>query len=147
MKQMLNSALAFAAMKHDGQFDKSGQPYLLHVLEVYYNMNSDDEELNCAAILHDVIEDTDATYIDLRDIGMSERVINIVRLLTKVPGQTYDEYVAGVLSDVDAMMVKQADLTHNMDLKRLKGVSERDLARMNRYIVFYHKIEKELYSR
>ncbi len=144
MKQMLNSALVLAAKAHDGQFDKAGLPYVLHVLQVYRNLESDDEELSCIAILHDVIEDTDTSFADLYMAGMSERVVEGVKLLTKMPGQTYEEYVQGVLSSRDAMLVKKADLTHNMDMKRLKGVSAKDMERMNKYIKFYHTIEMEL---
>jgi hypothetical protein len=144
MQQMLNTALMIAAKAHDGQFDKSGKPYLLHVLTVMHKLRSTDEELNCIALLHDVVEDTKTTYQELREAGMSERVIDGVKLLTKVRGQTNDEYLAGVLSSRDAMLVKKSDLTHNMDMRRLKGVSEKDLARTNKYILMFHAIEEKL---
>lgn len=144
MQQMLNTAFKIAAIAHDGQFDKAGKPYLTHILRVYQNLNSNDEGLNCIAALHDTIEDTKLTYQELRDAGMTERVINGVRLLTKVPGQTADEYLEGILSSRDAMLVKKADLTDNMDIKRLKGVSDKDMARMNKYILMYHEIETKL---
>ncbi|AGR48128.1 putative metal-dependent phosphohydrolase [Sinorhizobium phage phiM12] len=144
MQQMLNSALLVAAVAHDGQFDKAGKPYLLHVLRVFQNLESDDEELNCIGVLHDVIEDTDTTYAQLREIGMSERVIDAVKLLTKVRGQTADEYLDGILTSVDAMLVKLADLTDNMDLRRLKGVTDKDMKRMNKYVLMYHAIDNEL---
>jgi (p)ppGpp synthase/HD superfamily hydrolase len=53
-----------------------------------------DEELMAIGLLHDVIEDTKVTYKDLRDAGMTERVIDGIRGMTKLPGQTLDEYKA-----------------------------------------------------
>ncbi len=144
MQQMLNAAIVLAATAHDGQFDKAGKPYILHVLAVLDNLNSTDEELNCVAVLHDIIEDTKTTYQDLRDAGISERVIEGVRFLTKLPGQTAEEYLEGILNDEDAMLVKLADLEHNMDLKRLKGVTPKDLARMEKYILMYNAIKTKL---
>lgn len=137
MKTMLKSALVFAAQKHDGQFDKEGNPYLLHVMKVMHYIKSSDEEILCIALLHDVIEDTDATYADLATIGMSERVIEGVRALTKVKGETYEEYKEKVKSNHDAIIVKMADLRHNSDIRRLKGVTDKDVKRIQKYHEFY----------
>lgn len=122
---------------HHGQFDRGGNPYILHPIKVMHYVKSEDEELQCIALGHDVIEDTDVTYKDLKDAGMTDRIINGIRALTKVPGQTYDEYKDGVFANVDAMKVKLADLRHNTDVRRLKGVSEKDIARMEKYHRFY----------
>jgi ABC-type taurine transport system substrate-binding protein len=84
------------------------------------------------------------TYKDLRDAGISERVIAGIKALTKVPGQTYDEYKEGVFANKDAMQVKMADLRHNTDIRRLKGVSEKDVARMVKYQLFYSEIKAKL---
>jgi (p)ppGpp synthase/HD superfamily hydrolase len=107
-------------------------------------LKSDDEELMCMALGHDVIEDTKVTYKDLRDAGITERVINGIRALTKQPGQTYDEYKEGVFANEDAMRVKMADLRHNTDIRRLKGVTEKDIARMAKYHTFYLEIQSKI---
>lgn len=138
--ELLSKAILIATNAHHGQFDKGGNPYILHPLAVLRLLNTTDEELQCVALLHDVVEDTKTTFQDLRDAGMTDRTIEAVRLLTKMPGQTYDEYKAGVLSNVDAMKVKKADLTHNTDVRRLKGVSEKDIERMARYHMFMWEI-------
>jgi (p)ppGpp synthase/HD superfamily hydrolase len=109
-------------------------------------LKSDDEELMCIALGHDVIEDTSVTYKDLRDAGISERVISGIRALTKVPGQTYDEYKEGVFASEDAMRVKMADLRHNTDIRRLKGVSEKDIARMAKYHQFFMEIKSRIFK-
>ena len=142
--QMLATMLVIATNAHNGQFDRGGAPYILHPLKVMHYLKSDDEELMCIALGHDVIEDTSVTYKDLRDAGISERVIFGIRCLTKLPGQTLEEYKEGVFSNVDAMRVKMADLRHNTDIRRLKGVTEKDIARMSKYHVFYMEIKIRL---
>jgi len=142
--EMLNTMLVIVTNAHAGQFDRGGSPYILHPLKVMHYLKSDDEELMCMALGHDVIEDTDVTYKDLRDAGISERVISGIKALTKVPGQTYDEYKQGVFASKDAMQVKMADLRHNTDIRRLKGVTEKDIARMAKYHTFYMEIQARL---
>ncbi len=142
--ELLSKMLLIATNAHHGQFDRGGNPYILHPMKVMHYIKSEDEELQCIALGHDVIEDTDVTYKDLKDAGMTDRIINGIRALTKVPGQTYDEYKEGVFSNVDAMKVKLADLRHNTDVRRLKGVTEKDIARMEKYHRFYLEITFKL---
>lgn len=130
---LLARAIALAADKHKDQFDKGGKPYILHVLKVMHYTKSEDLEVLQIAVLHDVVEDTDVTYADLRSMGFSERVIAGIRALTKIKGQTHDEYVAGILANRDAIVVKMADLRHNSDIRRLKGVTEKDVKRVVKY--------------
>ena len=142
--EMLGTMLVIATNAHSGAFDRGGAPYILHPLKVMHYLKSDDEELMCIALGHDVIEDTSVTYKDLRDAGISERVISGIRALTKVPGQTYDEYKEGVFASEDAMRVKMSDLRHNTDIRRLKGVTEKDIARMAKYHTFFMEIKARL---
>lgn len=141
---MLDRAIAFAATMHEGQFDKGGKPYILHPLAVMHMLQTDDVELQCIAVLHDVIEDTVATPMDLYHILMSERVIQGVMALTRFDDQTYEQYKELVFSSKDAMLVKLCDLRHNSDLTRLKGVSEKNLTRVAKYAKFYHEIKERL---
>ena len=142
--EMLAQMLHIATSAHHGQFDRGGNPYILHPLRVMSFLKSDDEELQCIALGHDVIEDTSVTYKDLREAGISERVIVGIRALTKQPGQTYEEYKEGVFANQDAMRVKICDLRHNTDIRRLKGVTEKDIARMAKYHQFYMEIRAKL---
>ncbi len=142
--ELLDKALLIATNAHHGQFDKGGIPYILHPLKVMHYLKSDDEELMAMALLHDVVEDTNVTYADLREAGITERVIAALKLLTKIPGQTLGEYKEAIFSSKDAMLVKRADLRHNSDIRRLKGVTEKDIARMAKYHTFYLEIESKL---
>lgn len=141
---MLNAAILLATNAHAGQYDKAGQPYILHALKVLHYTKSTDEELQCIAVLHDVVEDCDVSWEDLVSAGMSDRVIKGVMALTKQRGQSYSEYQACVFANVDAMRVKLADLRHNSDIRRLKGITERDRARILRYHEFAFEIQTRL---
>ena len=141
---MLSAAIRIATNAHDGQYDRGGNPYILHPLRVMSFLKSQDEELQCIAVLHDVIEDSDVSWLDLQEAAISDRVIAGVRALTKIPGQSYDEYRDGVFANRDAMIVKLADLRHNTDIRRLKGITSKDHERMARYHSFAFDIQSRL---
>ena len=141
---MLDAMLVIATNAHHGQFDKGGRPYILHPLRVMSFLKEDDEELQCIALGHDIIEDTKVTYRDLAEAGISVRVMDGIRALTKQPGQTYDEYKEGVFASTDAMKVKLCDLRHNTDIRRLKGITDKDIERMAKYQKFYLEIQSRL---
>jgi GTP diphosphokinase / guanosine-3',5'-bis(diphosphate) 3'-diphosphatase len=141
MKNMLATAIAFAAEKHNSQADKAGMPYILHPLKVMHYLDTDDFELMCIAVLHDVVEDCKVTYDDLREIGMSERVVDGVKGMTKVPGESRAEKMARITRTKDIRDVKKADLRHNMDARRLIGVEEKDRKRMDEYCKMYWELK------
>lgn len=140
--QELALAIKIAAEGHLNQKDKGGNPYILHPLKVMHYLKSDDFQLMAIAALHDVLEDTDVTASDLVLLGFSNRVKDAVVLLTKRDGQTPDEYFQGIKSNYDAVRVKLADLRHNTDVRRLKGLGDKDLLRVRKYHDMYVKLTK-----
>lgn len=143
-KTMLSEAIVIATLAHNGQLDKGNNPYILHPLKVMHYLRDADEELRCIAVLHDVIEDTDVTFKDLRNANISERVIAAVHALTKMPGEGLDEYKARVFANRDAMLVKMADLRHNTNIRRLKGITEKDIQRTVKYHQFYTELKERV---
>lgn len=145
---MLARMIALAADAHSLQIDKGGRPYILHCLQVMYNLEDVgyeiDDELRCIAVGHDLVEDTWLTEDDLYDYEFSDRVITGIMAMTKKKGQSYSEYKSQVFSNRDAMIVKLCDLRHNSDIRRLKGVTEKDLLRLSRYAQFYTEIKERL---
>ena len=140
--QMLSRMILLATERHDGQFDKGGRPYILHPLTVMHRLRTDDEELQCIAVGHDLVEDTDTTLDELSNMGFTLRVRHGIQCLTKsdeiIPGIDPEaNYRRKVKSNPDAVRVKIEDLRHNSDIRRLKGVTEKDVARMVRYHEFY----------
>ena len=135
--EMLSTMLVLATQKHFGQYDKGGKPYILHPLRVMYQLKTDDEELNCIALGHDLVEDTDVTYSMLREKGFTERVIEGIRGMTKVPGEDYDDMMKRLSSNKDTILVKLQDLRHNSDIRHLKGVTDKDVKRIAKYHQMY----------
>ncbi len=138
---MLSAMLVLVTQHFAGKYDRQGLPYVLHCLKVMYYTGSDDEELQCIALGHDLIEDTKVTYAMLRSLGMTERIIDGIRCMTRMPGETEEEYQARVMSNSDSIKVKLSDLRHNTDIRRLKGITEKDLARLQKYHTFYLKLK------
>lgn len=129
--EMTNKAMVLAYEAHQGQYDKSGLPYVFHPFHLAEQMET--EEAVTAALLHDVAEDTDYTLEDLRSMGFPDTVTDALALLTHDPSVPYMEYVARLKSNPIARSVKLADLTHNSDLSRLPVVTEKDLERVEKY--------------
>ena len=129
--EMTNKAMVLAYEAHQGQYDKSGLPYVFHPFHLAEQMET--EEAVTAALLHDVVEDTDYTLEDLRSMGFPDTVTDALALLTHDPSVPYMEYVARLKNNPIARSVKLADLTHNSDLSRLPVVTDKDLERVEKY--------------
>lgn len=114
-------AFQLAANLHAGQFDKSGRPYIEHLVRVYLRATAAGADLiqQIAALLHDSIEDGKATKQELLDYGVPPESVYLVVVLSKPEGVTYMEYVAGVKKVPKAIRVKYADLDDNSDPARL----------------------------
>ena len=110
-------SLTLATIKHAGQFDKGGKPYIMHVIRVMQGVEDEDEKI--IALLHDLVEDTDATIEDLKEYGFSDEVIQGVSLLTRDPGEDYRKYIENLSENKKARNVKLSDLKDNQDHTRL----------------------------
>lgn len=133
---MIYTAKTKAALKlcfevHKNQTDKSGMPYVFHPFHLAEQMK--DEDTTIAALLHDVVEDTDYTITDLKQMGFPTNVLEALELLTHNDGTPYMEYVAKINDNPIAKAVKLADLEHNSDLSRLDTVDEKALKRKEKY--------------
>lgn len=127
----LEKAIAIALRVHEGQTDRYGQPYILHPLFVMLQMESEAEMT--AAVLHDVIEDSETTLADLREEGFSDEVLEAVRLMTHDEADSYKAYVRRLKPNPMARKIKLADLRHNMDIRRMDRVRAADTERLERY--------------
>jgi (p)ppGpp synthase/HD superfamily hydrolase len=128
----LDRAIEIATEAHAGQVDKAGSPYIAHPLRVMRAQNSD--EARIVAVLHDVGEDCeDWTFARLEAEGFSPAVIKALRLVTKIEGEDYDDFVRRAADNPISRAVKQADIEDNMDLKRLNNVTTKDLERIEKY--------------
>lgn len=125
--ELTNKAMKLAYAAHHGQLDYNGIPYIFHPVHLAEQM--DDEISCCAALLHDVVEDTDVTMEQLAQ-EFPESVIALLRLLTHEKDVDYFEYVRAIKTDPVAVKIKLADLAHNGDQTRCvgSGLPEEELA-------------------
>lgn len=92
------------------------------------------EDYVTAALLHDVVEDSDYTIQDLADEGFSTSVLEALELLTHKDGEDYFDYVRRIKNNEIARMVKRCDLMDNSNLDRLKTVTDKDRKRYEKYV-------------
>ncbi len=130
----IEEALRFATEAHEGQYRKSGEPYIIHPILVaaITAYVTDDETMVVAALLHDVVEDTDKSVDDIRT-HFGDEVVKLVEGLTKIvairseeliPSHSDEKLITSALSfrkmliasikDVRVLIIKLCDRLHNM---------------------------------
>ena len=125
----ITSAYEFAKIAHGEQLRMSGEPYIIHPLEVAYiitTLQLDDDAI-CAALLHDVLEDTAVTHEEIIEkFGEDvEKLVDGVTKLGKLSAQTfidkreeqvenYRKFFMAMAKDIRVLMIKLADRLHNM---------------------------------
>jgi len=133
----LESAIALAVETHLDQTDKAGEPYILHPLRVMFSLSSKNERI--VGVLHDVVEDGEVSFDDLRKMGFPDVVVDALIAVTKLPEEEgndegYQAFVERAGADPIAQKVKIADLRDNLDVTRLNEVSEKDSRRISKYL-------------
>ena len=109
------NAQEIAAKAHDGQKDTAGRPYIEHVARIADRAANPHQAT--IAWLHDVVEDTSTTLEDLRKAGFDAGTLAGVDLLTRRPGERYQDYIRRIAEagDPDAGAVKLADLHDHLE--------------------------------
>lgn len=118
---LVDKALDYAVTKHQGKDNKySGEPYVLHVLRVFRNVRDAGygTEHQITALLHDTVEDTDATVEEIHE-AFGGTVAAAVDSLTKQKGQTLEQYYTRVQLNKIATVVKFYDLMDNFKRNHL----------------------------
>ena len=142
LKIILDRAKEIAKAAHEGQVDKAGKPYIEHPMRVMKMGKTVEEKI--AGVLHDVVEDSDWTFEMLEKEGIPKDVMDALRCVTKLSeDEDYDHFIARVKTNPLAVKVKLNDLKDNMDITRLDQVTEKDLARLNKYIRAYKQLTGE----
>ena len=127
---------------HKGQVDKAGVDYFSgHIVSVVNGVDTLEEKT--VAYLHDTAEDTKLTYVDLMVLDFSDRIVNAVIALTKDKKESYKDYLKRVKANELATAVKLSDLTNNMDLSRLKQITEVDKKRLEKYKKAYKYLKEQ----
>ena len=123
---LMERAYRFAAKMHNGQCRKSGEPFIIHPVEVAIilaDLRMDVETL-CAALLHDTVEDTPATKAEVAELfgeSISELVDGVTKItkievetLSDEQAQTFRKMLIAMSKDIRVMVIKLADRLHNM---------------------------------
>lgn len=148
----IGKTIAFIRAAHAGQKSRNGTPYYRHPMAVMARASTFlTMDGMRAALLHDVLEDTDVTIDDLADFGFSPRVIELVVGLTNGfknpvrPGKfdwtpprkiVYKEFIERIVAtgDIELIIIKYFDCAHNSDRSRLVNMSPDDVQIVERMI-------------
>ena len=153
-KNLIEKAYEYAEEKHRNQFRKSGEPYIIHPIHVAYivaELGLDTQTI-CAALLHDVVEDTEATYEDIKK-EFGQEIAQIVEGVTKIgslfesveknQAENYKKMFIAVEKDIRVILLKLADRLHNVQtLQYLRR--DRQIAIAKETIDLYAQIAHKL---
>ena len=138
----IEKAIELAAREHAGDTDKAGEPYVFHPLRLMFSVSKPFEKM--AAVLHDVVEDTQISLVDLNSMGFPQEVIDAVEALTKRDGEGRMEAAKRAAENKIALVVKLADVTDNMDLNRIDDPTEKDFDRLKEYVQVKRFLESKV---
>ena len=143
----LEKTIKIAVEAHTGQVDKGGNPYILHPLRVMLSLDTEAERI--VGVLHDVVVDCEGwTWERLREQGCSDEIIEALKSVSKTPQEEkqfkkmddpnekldhYLEFIQRAKANKIGRNVKVADIEDNLDLKRIKQITLRDIHRLRRY--------------
>ena len=162
--EIIKKAYNFAKLKHDGQFRKSGEPYIIHPMNVALILTTiyADYETISAGFLHDVLEDCDCTSEEMEEMFGKNitKLVQGVTKLSKIHFSTENEYlidyykkiIVGMSEDVRVIIIKLADRLHNMrtlwalpeDRQKVKAREALEILAPIAHHLGIHKIKSEL---
>ena len=146
--ELITKAFNFARQAHKGVRRHSGEPYIMHPLAVARIVCKEiglGSTSICAALLHDVVEDTDYTVEDIRNL-FGDKIANIVNGLTKIAGgvfgahaseqaENFKKLLLTMSEDIRVILIKIADRLHNMrTLKHMQVNKQYKIAGETLYI-------------
>ena len=126
LNKLLKLAIEVATQAHRWQLDEGRNPYILHLQAVADSLVSTEHKI--VAYLHDVVEDTEITLEDLKEMGFTYRIVNSIRILTKSKDISYEDYLKSVKKDSNAWHVKMADIKC-----KISESTGKDFARIEKY--------------
>ena len=114
MSQNLHKAITIACEAHQGQSSINGEPYILHPLRLLIKAKSNEEKI--IAILHDVIEKTNISLLDLKNKGFDQNIISSIDSLSRRRSESYIEYIERLMQNKISVKIKLLDLADNIKI-------------------------------
>ena len=162
--EKVRKAYSYAYYLHDGQLRQSGEPYIIHPLNVAYTLAElyADSDTICAGLLHDTLEDTETTKEEITRLFNPEiaKLVDGVTKISKMPFSSKQEQinantrkiVTSIMDDVRIVIIKLADRLHNMrtlQYKKPHKQKEKSLETLNifvplAYYIGAYRIRNEL---
>ena len=153
--KLIKKVYNYARTRHEGQLRKSGEPYIIHPVQVAYILSTlglDDSTI-CAALLHDIVEDTEITKQDLETefgIEIAELVDGVTKLsklqyasMEEQQVENYRKMFLAMGKDIRVILIKLADRLHNM--RTLKYLTrDRQIANANETMELYAPLANRL---
>jgi len=141
----LQKAIELAVKAHAGQYRDNGEPFILHPLRVMMGVDTLNKKI--IAVLHDVIEDSNITFENIKtilelNICSDNKIIYALKLLTRYVdvGESYEQYIRTIGKNMLATEIKLADLTDNLDMKSYEKAGDLQVKRFKKH----HRAYKEL---
>jgi (p)ppGpp synthase/HD superfamily hydrolase len=131
MPPTLEDAIVLAVEAHRGRRDVLGRPYILHPLRLMSRLAEPSEQT--AALLHDVIADSDLTLDDFRAREYDPEVVEALDRLNRRDAESFEDFIERIRQHPVARRVKIADLENHLDLRNWTSIGEREQERLNRY--------------
>lgn len=153
---LIDDAVIFATKAHRKQVDKAGLPYILHPLRVMNRLRAygycpaKSPHVFAAAVLHDVVEDTNRTLEEI-DSNFGHSVWLLVSYLTREEDETHGQYLDRMINEPhigvlrrDILTIKLCDTEDNADISRTFGLDPKHFSLMKRYAKQYNLIRAAL---
>lgn len=139
----LANAIYLASDFFKDKTDKGGRPYIEHCLYVMGAVRPHGEDAMIVGVLHDLIEDTSVDAEMLSNAGYSQDIIAAIESVTRIEGEDYlEEFIPRCANNPIGRLVKMADIKHNMDVTRLKGLRKKDFDRLAKYARAYEYLKQ-----
>ena len=128
----LGQAIYRATIAHNGQYDKAGEPYILHPLRVMLSFAPYHHDERIVAVMHDMMEDCAVTVDDLISWDVPQHIMQALVALTHPKNENYESYILRVRENELARTVKIADIHDNTSVERMIRLTRVDQVRLTK---------------
>lgn len=129
----------------NGKVDKGGAPYVGHLSRVASNLLEHcSYKAYIVGLLHDILEDTDCTIEELREVGCDDEIIEAIKSVTRNKNEKYFDFIKRAKQNNIGKVVKIYDLMDNMNITRLSEFGDYEQKRLLKYWKSYKYLCDEI---